>query len=95
MKRTFYYGWMFFAFILIGSSTVAQEKITKDSIKKATKELPLEPKRTVTFTTNEGTWMSLDVSPDGKSLLFDMMGDIYILPAEGGVATRVTEGNGL
>lgn len=92
MKRTFYYGWMFFAFILIGSSTVAQEKITKDSIKKATKELPLEPKRTVTFTTNEGTWMSLDVSPDGKSLLFDMMGDIYILPAEGGVATRVTEG---
>lgn len=45
MKRTFYYGWMFFAFILIGSSTVAQEKITKDSIKKATKELPLEPKR--------------------------------------------------
>ena len=30
--------------------------------------LPLEPTRTISFTTDEGTWMSLDVSPDGKQL---------------------------
>ena len=28
------------------------------------------------FTTNEGTWMNLDVSPDGKQIVFDMLGDI-------------------
>ena len=35
--------------------------------------LPLEPTRTISFTTDEGTWMSLDVSPDGKSIIFDLV----------------------
>lgn len=38
------------------------------------------------FTTDEGTWMSLDVSPDGRSIVFDMLGDIYIMPVSGGKA---------
>ena len=38
--------------------------------------LPLEPTRTISFTTDEGTWMSLDVSPDGKTIVFDMLGNI-------------------
>lgn len=41
----------------------------------------------VKFTTNEGTWMNLDVSPDGQNIVFDMLGDIYRLPVSGGKAT--------
>ena len=69
---------------------ISQEK--KDSTKKATKELPLEPERTVSFTTDKGTWISLDVSPDGKTIVFDMMGDIYSIPINGGKATQITQG---
>src|SRR5690606_38826247 len=35
------------------------------------------------YTTDEGTWMNLDVSPDGKTLVFDMLWDIYSLPVTG------------
>lgn len=55
-------------------------------------ELPLQPIRTVRFETDEGTWMSLDVSPDGKTIVFELLGDLYTLPIEGGRATRITEG---
>jgi Tol biopolymer transport system component/imidazolonepropionase-like amidohydrolase len=48
--------------------------------------------RMVEFTTDEGTWMSVDVAPDGRTLLFDLLGDIYRLPIGGGRAERVTSG---
>ena len=63
-----------------------------DSTKKATKELPLEPERVVNFSTNTGTWISLDISPDGKTIVFDLMGDIYSMPISGGKAERITKG---
>ncbi len=44
------------------------------------------------FTTNEGTWMSLDVSPDGKTIVFDLLGDIYSIPIEGGKANVLRTG---
>ena len=54
--------------------------------------LPLKPTRTISFTTDEGTWMSLDVSPDGKSIIFDLVGDLYSIPFRGGKAKRITSG---
>src|SRR5690348_14470206 len=51
--------------------------------------------RTISFTTSERTWMSVDVSPDGKTIVFDLLGDIYTLPIGGGRATRVTSGRAL
>ena len=38
----------------------------------------------------EGTWMNLDISPDGKTLVFDLLGDIYTMPISGGQATQLT-----
>ncbi|MFZ4475141.1 MAG: amidohydrolase, partial [Saprospiraceae bacterium] len=46
----------------------------------------------ISFTATEGTWMNLDVSPDGKTLAFDLLGDIYTLPIGGGQATCVRAG---
>lgn len=54
--------------------------------------LPLKATRTHTFTTSKGTWMSVDVSPDGQQLVFDLLGDLYTLPITGGKATRLTSG---
>lgn len=44
------------------------------------------------FTTSEGTWMCLDVSPDGKTIAFDLLGDIYTMPISGGTATCIRSG---
>src|ERR1700692_4176985 len=54
--------------------------------------LPLQPTRKIEFNTDEGTWLSIDVSRDGKTVLFDLLGDIYSLPIEGGAGRRLTSG---
>src|SRR5207253_7120346 len=46
----------------------------------------------IEFSTDEGTWLSLDVSPDGKTIVFELLGDIYTLPIEGGQAKLVDGG---
>src|SRR5262249_7002563 len=56
--------------------------------------LPLPTPRPLKFTTDEGTWMSVDVSSDGRTLVFDLLGDLYTLPITGGKATRITSGQG-
>ena len=38
----------------------------------------------------QGTWMNIDVSPDGKTVVFDLLGDIYTMPMSGGTATKLT-----
>lgn len=64
---------------------------TTDSAK-TKKDLPLEAARTIPISTSEGTWISVDVSPDGEHIAFDMMGDIYTMPIKGGEATQLTDG---
>jgi imidazolonepropionase-like amidohydrolase/Tol biopolymer transport system component len=53
---------------------------------------PPLPRRQVRVDVEEGTWMNLDVSPDGRTIAFDLLGDIYTLPIEGGQATRISAG---
>ncbi len=50
---------------------------------------------TISFTTDEGTWMSLDVSPDGRTIAFDMVGEIWLLPITGGEARPLTKASGM
>lgn len=54
---------------------------------------PVETYKETTIETDEGTWMNLDVSPDGKTVIFDMLGDIYSLPISGGEAKLLREGH--
>jgi Tol biopolymer transport system component/imidazolonepropionase-like amidohydrolase len=54
--------------------------------------LPLRSARTLEFTTDEGTWMSVDISPDGRTLVFNLLGHLYTLPITGGEAKQITSG---
>lgn len=54
--------------------------------------LPLKPTRRFVADVSHGTWMSLDLSPDGRRIVFDLLGDLYSIPAEGGQATRISGG---
>ncbi len=85
-------------FTLVAASIAgAQSPAQNDSAVKAaarTSALPLITSRSLTFTTDEASWVSLDVSPDGKTIVFDVLGDLYTLPITGGKATRITSGTG-
>jgi imidazolonepropionase-like amidohydrolase/Tol biopolymer transport system component len=72
------------------SLTWAQEK--KED-KKWDVSTPVLPFTEVSITSDEGTWMSLDVSSDGTLIVFDMLGDIYTLPIAGGNATLLRGGH--
>lgn len=48
--------------------------------------------REVKFSLTEGTWLNLDISPDGKTIAFDLLGDIYTMPSAGGEATCLLSG---
>ncbi len=48
--------------------------------------------REVRMQVDEGSWMNVDVSPDGRLVAFDLLGDIYTMPIAGGTPTRIAEG---
>ncbi len=71
------------------SQSIAFEKET--SLKKDDKPTwsvndPQGEFKTVDIDVHEGTWMNIDVSPDGKTIAFDLLGDIYTMPVKGGEA---------
>ena len=53
---------------------------------------PPGPWTTVPIDTTESTWSSVDVSPDGRTIVFDLLGDLYAVPIAGGDAKPLTEG---
>jgi Tol biopolymer transport system component/imidazolonepropionase-like amidohydrolase len=83
---------------ITGVATIsAQKPATKaapPAVPEAGKQIntPRPDARTVSFETREGTWMSVDVSPDGATLVFDLLGDLYTLPIAGGTATAISRG---
>ncbi|HVS64569.1 MAG TPA: amidohydrolase family protein [Thermoanaerobaculia bacterium] len=71
----------------------ANEAAADQTEAKAGDELPLESSdslRWLRFTTDEATWMSVDLSPDGRTLVLEVLGDLYTLPIEGGRATPLS-----
>ena len=46
----------------------------------------------VAINVDEGSWIDVDVSPDGQSIVFALLGDIYTMPVAGGKSVRIAEG---
>ncbi len=80
--------------LLAGSNLQAQSTEDADPPTAPNSDLPLIPTRALSFTTDEGTWMSLDLSPNGETIVFDLLGDLYTIPVTGGTARRITSGSG-
>ncbi|HST92550.1 MAG TPA: amidohydrolase family protein [Brevundimonas sp.] len=55
-------------------------------------QTPPGPARDIPIDVTSGTWMSVDVSPDGRTIAFDMLGDIYVMPIAGGEARAIASG---
>jgi imidazolonepropionase-like amidohydrolase/Tol biopolymer transport system component len=79
------------AAILVTAAFAAESEKDKDKEKpKWDVNAPPGEAATVSLDTRTGTWMSVDVSPDGKTIVFDLLGDLYALPLEGGEARALT-----
>ena len=48
---------------------------------------------TLTFEATEGTLISVDVSPNGRTIAFDLLGHIYLMSINGGKAEALTKGS--
>jgi Tol biopolymer transport system component len=82
----------FIAAILAGMVIHALPAAAQDRDAKSKDGLPLKAERTVRISTNEGSWISVDVSPDGQTIVFDLLGDLYTIPITGGTARQLTKG---
>ncbi|MBX7094105.1 MAG: amidohydrolase family protein [Flavobacteriales bacterium] len=78
----------FFLCLLWAATATAQSDDKKWDVTQ-----PQGPLKEISFSTTEGTWMNLDVSPDGSSVVFDLLGDIYIMPFSGGEARLLRGGH--
>lgn len=74
------------------SDIMSLHKTDANSFLARNSENPLIATRTIRFTTDEGTYISPALSPDDRRIVFDLLGDIYILPVTGGRALRITSG---
>lgn len=84
------FRWLLPALLLLPLCLLADDKKKKWDV-----ENPGGVQKEVSFTVNEGTWLNIDLSPDGKEIVFDLLGDIYIMPATGGTAKVLRQGKAM
>jgi Tol biopolymer transport system component len=72
--------------VVLGSAPVSAATDGSESV------FPLRTTRVVEFSTTEGTKMNPDVAPDGRSIVFDLLGDLYLLGLDGGEARPLSQG---
>ena len=68
-------------------SVSAKEKVTSEKEATWSVNSPQGVFKDANIDVTSGTWMNVDVSPDGETLAFDLLGDIYTMPIKGGEAT--------
>ena len=94
-KRIFSSLCLLLAATLAASAATAKESVeesAKESAKESDEPLSLPIHRTLSFTVDEATWLSVDVAPDGTQLVIEVLGDLYLLPIEGGQAQPLSTG---
>jgi imidazolonepropionase-like amidohydrolase/Tol biopolymer transport system component len=89
MTRSSYFPYLLFAASLL---TLAQTPAVKDDKPKWDVNNPPGLRTEIKIDTSTGTWLSLDVSPQGDEIVFDLLGDIYTIPIAGGEAKALTSG---
>jgi Tol biopolymer transport system component/imidazolonepropionase-like amidohydrolase len=89
MKRSLY---LLTLVVLCLPALHGQERQAQDDTAKPAEGFTLKTAETIEFTTDEVTWMQVDVSPDGRTILFDLLGDLYTMPITGGEAKRIMGG---
>jgi len=72
---------------ITSASTPEEPKVSTHDV-----QSPVGPSHDVAIDAREGTWMSLDVSPDGSEICFDLLGDLYVMPIAGGEARAIQSG---
>ena len=82
-------------FVILAVHEAAAQERSGAQAKDACDSLCITPTRTISFEASQGTQMNLDVSPNGQTILFDLLGDLYTVPRSGGQATRLTGGPAL
>src|SRR5437588_8927958 len=94
--RRFVFAALLLALFLPALSACAQDEPPQENADqqqpRRARTLPLKATDKIEFTTDEGTWMSVDISHDGKLIVFDLLGDLYTVPAAGGEAKRIVGG---
>ncbi|MEP3722586.1 MAG: amidohydrolase, partial [Parasphingorhabdus sp.] len=81
------------ASLLFAGSALAQDKTDKPADEKWDVNAPQGATiKQVPINVDEGSWIDVDVSPDGQSIAFALLGDIYTMPIAGGTPTRIAEG---
>src|SRR5437879_538814 len=96
LHRTLRFHWRILSALLLVAAPVkarvesAQEKQEGQPAKKD--GLTLQAARKIEFSTDEGTWISLDVSSDGRAIVFDLAGHLYKLDVNGENAVPITSG---
>ncbi|CCQ11671.1 FIG01058271: hypothetical protein [Pseudoalteromonas luteoviolacea B = ATCC 29581] len=70
--------------------TMSASVIAENEAQKWQVDSPKGEFKTASIDVTQGTWMNVDVSPDGKTIAFDLLGDIYTMSIDGGEAKRLT-----
>lgn len=76
---------------IVGLLVISNLAFAQDKKWKA--DEPSSEFKEIEYTVSEGTWMNLDVSPDGKQIVFDILGDIFIMPMKGGKTKLLAGGH--
>lgn len=81
-----------FVVVLIALAVLATSAVFAEESEEWSVSSPPGDWRTITIDTTETTWSNVDVSPDGQTIVFDALGDIFTMPISGGEATALTSG---
>ncbi|MBD1583904.1 amidohydrolase family protein [Pseudoalteromonas sp. S16_S37] len=84
-KKQFYSALSLSIALALGSAQAEEAKSEKWNV-----DAPQGEFLDANISVTQGTWMNVDISPDGQTLVFDLLGDIYTMPISGGEAKQLT-----